>query len=85
MKTIRYTVLLLATLMTLGACASHQGYYAQENFAPQGVASDKSFEQVVAECRYNTLTRNVIMDTYELEIPRYKACMQSHGYLYQGE
>lgn len=78
-------VVLGATLVVLGGCASNSRFYAAEGYAREGVVSEKTFDQVVAECRHSTLSHNALMDTYSLEVPRFKACMQAQGYKYQGE
>ena len=70
--------LVLAALL-LSACNSVTPYYEQNNFQPTSWAK-KSFEEAKAACRYQTLNHNKLMDTYELETPRYKACMEQEGY-----
>jgi len=75
--------LVLASLL-LSACNSVTPYYEQNNFQPTSWAK-KSFEEAKAACRYQTLNHNKLMDTYELETPRYKACMEQEGYQFSAK
>lgn len=71
--------LVLLSVLLLSACQSVQPYYEQQNFQPTGWAK-KSFEEAKAACRYQTLDHNALWDTYELQTPRYKACMEQEGF-----
>lgn len=75
--------LVIASLL-LSACNSVQPYYEQNNFQATSWAK-KSFEEAKATCRYQTLNHNKLMDTYELETPRYKACMEQEGFKFSAQ
>lgn len=77
-------ILSVLALLSLTACASTTGqYYEPSNFQPQQWAT-KSFDQAKAECRAESLKHNWMGDTYELETPLYKACMEKMGFRFGG-
>jgi hypothetical protein len=72
---------LLAGLFVAG-CASVQPYYEAQNYQQLGWAKT-TFEQSKAICRDANLQHQWMGDTYELETPKYKACMEKEGYHFQ--
>lgn len=75
----------LCAVLLLAACATNDVYYQPERYVAAGQVSDRPFNQIVAECKMNTMSHNKLWDVYELEIPRFKACMEMHGYRYSGQ
>ena len=78
------TLFALAALMLLSGCASVQQYYEPGNYQTLQWAK-KPFEEAKAGCRYQTLKHNMLGDTYELETPRFKACMEQEGFRFQNQ
>lgn len=76
---MKRSVLALLGLVSLAGCASVQPYYEAGNYQPQPWAT-MSFEQARANCRADHLEHHFMGDTYELEVPPYKACMEKNGY-----
>lgn len=81
MKTL---VLACAGVLALAACQSTAPYYDAGNYQPTDWAQ-KSFDEAKAICRHDSLKHNVIGDTYELQTPRYKACMEKEGYRFNAK
>lgn len=77
---MRRTILYSAFLLLAG-CQMTQPYYTPQNYNRLNWAT-MPFEQAKAECRYDTLNHNKLWDVYEVQLPRYKACMEAHGYLF---
>ena len=71
----------LAVLLLAG-CASTQSYYEANNYQKLDWAKN-SFEQSKAICRDANLKHQWLSDTYELETPKFRACMEKEGYHYQ--
>jgi len=79
---VRNLFLITICLFGLASCASNEPYYKRENYQTSGVVSAKPFNQVAADCKMQTMHHNTLMDVYELEVPRYKACMEANGYVF---
>ena len=73
---------IILTALALTGCVSNERFYQPASYQQSGVVNQKPFNQVAAECKMQTTTHNALWDTYELEIPRYKACMEMNGYVY---
>jgi len=59
-----------------------QPYYEAQNYQQLGWAKTP-FEQSKAICRDANLKHQWLGDTYELETPKYKACMEKEGFKFK--
>lgn len=76
--------LIVLSALLLGACGSVQTYYDKNNFQTLPWSSQsQGFEQASATCRYENLSHEWLGDTYELQVPKYRACMEKYGYRYK--